>query len=87
MSDPCQGSTLRRPVSGHGVREDDHGGGHVGVEDESGGEDDDGDANLPPLDPPGPPDPPPPVRSLLGLACSLSPSPLAHCVLEKIHKN
>ena len=80
VADPCRGSTLRRRVSGHGSREDDRGGGRVGVKDGSGGEDDDGDANLPPLGPLGPPDPPPPGRSLPGLACPLSPSPLTHCV-------
>lgn len=77
---PCQGSAMRQRANGHEIHEGDHGGGCVGVEDESGGEGDDGDASLPPRGPLGPLDPPPPIHSLLGLVCPLSPSPLAHCV-------
>lgn len=81
--DPCRGSTSRRRASGHGSHGDDHGGGGASAEDGRAGEDDDGDADLPPLGPQGPPDLPPPVHSLPELACPLSPSPLAHCELKQ----
>lgn len=79
--DPYQGSSSRRRASGRGIHGDDHGGGDAGAEDGRAGEGDDGDANLPQLDPQGPLDPP--VRSLPELACPLSPSPLAHCELKQ----
>lgn len=81
--DPCQGSTSRRRASGHGRHGGEGGGGTAGAVGGRGGEGDDDDAILPPLGPQGPPDPPPPIHSLPGLACPLSPSPLAHCELQQ----
>jgi len=83
--DLCRGSTSRQRANGHETHGDDHGGGSAGAEDGRAGEGDDGGADLLPLGPQGPLDPPPPVHSLPGLACPLSPSPLAHCELQQIN--
>lgn len=50
-----------------------------------GGGSDDGDADLPPQGPQALLDPPRPVRSLPGLVCPLSPSPLAHYEQQSRH--